>query len=436
MVGEGERDIARVIALQLAEHGADMRRVSVDGWQHDDYVTRAQRRVGAEAGQQLVMENLHFALRAVCNVEADRAVFAWIDWRPQLTGFSERAQFKNVVLQLVEQCGGRAVAEQVDAPIAERTLVAARVVIAVEQVDVVAALFAPGGQQRMSMLVQQLVVQLQGHALFALLAFVLVAQQVLVGNDVGPVVAAGVVHAQQYLAKARQACQCFQGLCRQRGNAEHDHPRWQPCGRLFQVVDALGEALMYSGAALRHALLTNILQQGSPQLGLPAVARRQGFALTTGSIEDVIASSPVLEPVGAVDLVLVEQVSQSLGELVALAQVAVVIEEALQRLEMRALYQGWQQAHQAPGQWGLVEQGNFGNFVVAQHAAVQLPHEAARQLHIDCGSDAAATQVIFQRVFSQGQFEPLGDTIALDKGDFVFQRCQGVTAHPAHHQAA
>lgn len=86
------------------------------------------------------------------------------------------------------------------------------------------------------MLVQRLVVQLQGHALFALLAPVLVAQQVLVGNDVGPVVAAGVVHAQQYLAKARQACQCFQGLRRQRGNAKHDHPRWQPAGACSRLL--------------------------------------------------------------------------------------------------------------------------------------------------------------------------------------------------------
>lgn len=80
------------------------------------------------------------------------------------------------------------------------------VVVAVEQVDVVAALLAPGGQQGMGMLVQRLVVQLQGHALLALLALVLVTQQVLVGNDIGPVVATGVVHAQQHwLKRARPA---------------------------------------------------------------------------------------------------------------------------------------------------------------------------------------------------------------------------------------
>ncbi|MNN82428.1 hypothetical protein D3C81_1993630 [compost metagenome] len=84
----------------------------------------------------------------------------------------------------------------------------------------------------------------------------------------------------------------------------------------------------------------------------------------------MLARRPVLEPIGAVDLVLVKQVGQPLGELVTLAQVAVVGKEAPQRFEMRSLDQGWQQAHQAPGQRGLVEQGNFRNFVAAQHASV------------------------------------------------------------------
>ncbi|MNP58779.1 hypothetical protein D3C76_1537240 [compost metagenome] len=75
--------------------------VGVDGRQHDDHVTWAQRRVGAEAGQQLVVQDLHFALRAVGNVEPNRAVFRRVDCRPQLAGFGERAQFENVVLQLV-----------------------------------------------------------------------------------------------------------------------------------------------------------------------------------------------------------------------------------------------------------------------------------------------------------------------------------------------
>ncbi|MNR07745.1 hypothetical protein D3C85_1238750 [compost metagenome] len=103
---------------------------------------------------------------------------------------------------------------------------------------------------------------------------------------------------------------------------------------------------------------------------------------------------------------------------------------------MRAFDQGGEQTHQTPGQRCLVEQGDFGNFVTAQHAAVQLPHEAAWQLHVDGGGDATTTLVIVLRVFGKRQFEPLGDAIALHQGDFVFQRRQGVATHPAHHQAA
>ncbi|MNG14832.1 hypothetical protein D3C84_986190 [compost metagenome] len=86
---------------------------------------------------------------------------------------------------------------------------------------------------------------------------------------------------------------------------------------------------------------------------------------------------PVFEPVGTIDLVLVEQVGQALGKLVALAQVTVVSQEALQGLEMRLVDHLRQQTHQTPGQWCLIEQGNFRNFFATQHPTVELPHETA-----------------------------------------------------------
>src|SRR5450830_1747223 len=95
------------------------------------------------------------------------------------------------------------------------------------------------------------------------------------------------------------------------------------------------------------------------------------------------ASGPIFQPVGAVDLILVEQVSQSLSELVAFAQVAVVCEEALQRLEVRLIDQLGEQAHQAPSQRGFIEQGLGRDFVAPQDHAIELPHEAAGQLHVD-----------------------------------------------------
>jgi len=148
------------------------------------------------------------------------------------------------------------------------------------------------------------------------------------------------------------------------------------------------------------------------------------------------AGGPIFQPVGAVDLVLVEQVGQSLGELVAFAQVGVVREEALQRLEVRLIDQLGEQAHQAPGQRGFIEQGFGRDLVAPQDHAIELPHEAAGQLHVDRRSNAAATHVVIFRIFGQGQLEPLGDAVALDQGDFIFQRGQGITTHPTDHQAA
>ena len=68
------------------------------------------------------------------------------------------------------------------------------------------------------------------------------------------------------------------------------------------------------------------------------------------------AGSPVFEPIGAVDLILVEQVSQALGELVAFAQIGVVGQKTLQRFEVRLIDKLRKQAHEAPGQRGFIEQ--------------------------------------------------------------------------------
>lgn len=210
LVGQGIGNEALVVARHLAEHRLDVRCVGVDVGDHDDHVARLQARIGVEAGEQLVVEDLHFALRAVGHMEADRGVAPRRHRRPVLAGFRQWAQFEDIVLQLAEQPVRGLLAEQVDAPavdLAEQVPIAVRVVVAVEQVDVVAALLAPGRQQRLGMLVLAVLVEVGGDAGAALLAAVLVAQQVLVGDDVGPVVATGVVHAEQHLAEPGQGGQ-------------------------------------------------------------------------------------------------------------------------------------------------------------------------------------------------------------------------------------
>ncbi len=156
-----------------------------------------------------------------------------------------------------------------------------------------------------------------------------------------------------------------------------------------------------------------------PASGCPG----QRLAFTAGGVEDVLASGPVLEPVGAVDLILVEQVGQALGELVTLAQVAVVGEEASQRLEMGTFDQSREQTHQTPGQRCLVEQGDFGNFVIGPARCGKACHtKLPWQFHIDgCGDSKppwSSPEGLRKRLF-----EPLGDAIASAPGRFVFQMC-------------
>ncbi|MNE39445.1 hypothetical protein D3C80_1334010 [compost metagenome] len=77
-------------------------------------------------------------------------------------------------------------------------------------------------------------------------------------------VPAGVVHAEQHLAETSQPCERFERLGRQRRNAEDNNPGWQARWRLLQAIDPLDKALMDTGAALGHALFTDIQQQGAP----------------------------------------------------------------------------------------------------------------------------------------------------------------------------
>ncbi|MCY1419008.1 hypothetical protein D9M71_345830 [compost metagenome] len=145
---------------------------------------------------------------------------------------------------------------------------------------------------------------------------------------------------------------------------------------------------------------------------------------------------PVFKPVSPIDLVLVEQVRQTLSQLIAFAQIGVMGQEALQRLEVWLVDQLRQQAHQSPGQRSFIEQGLGRNFIAPKDHAIELPHETAGQLHVDSGGDSAATHVVFFGIFCQCQLQPLGNAVALHQRDFILQGSQRVAPHPADHQAA
>jgi len=111
-VGDVEGDVARVVAAVLAEDRADRRREVVDRGHHHDDVARAQGFacvLAGEQGEELVVEDLELAHRAVGEVEDDRAVRGR-HRRVRMLG--ERGEVADVALDLDEQRGRGAVGSQ------------------------------------------------------------------------------------------------------------------------------------------------------------------------------------------------------------------------------------------------------------------------------------------------------------------------------------
>ena len=381
------------------------------------------------------MEDLHLPLGAVADVEAQGVVVAG-HRRPRRPGLGRGAQVADVVLELVEQGVAAGGVEQVD-PLPrqglEEVAVAAGFVVLVQQADVVAPLLAPGGQQGMGVGVQIGLVQLRRHAGAAGVAAGGGAQEVAVGDDVGPVVLAGVVDAEQHLAHPRHPLQRLQRLLGQGGDPEDHHPARQPGRALRQPGGGLAEAGVDGRAAGGRRLRREVGEQGAPQRRLPGLVRRHGAALAAGVRDLVAALGPGGQPVGAVDLVLVQEVGQAAGQLVAFAAVGVVGEEAGQGGEGRLPGQVRQEPHEAPGQRLLVEGRGSGYRLRPQHGPVGGPEEARGELDVQGGGDAQPRLRIV-RVPRQGQAQPLGDAVGLDQEGLVLQRPEGVAAQPLHGQ--
>ncbi len=195
LVSQGKGNRPRVVTTVLAEHRLNVRCVEIDVRHHDDDVARLEVRVSSKGGQQLIVQYFHFALRAVCQMKADGLITHRVDRRPQCARLGQRSQLQNVLLQLLQQRVAGGCFKQVNPATGdsgEARFVTGALIVLVEQVDVVTALLAPGRQQRMGVLMQGAVVQLNRAARSPLLTAVFVAQQVLIGNDIAPVVLAGV----------------------------------------------------------------------------------------------------------------------------------------------------------------------------------------------------------------------------------------------------
>ena len=378
------------------------------------------------------MQYLDLALRAVGDVEHDRAV-----GRVGLVVgvFGQRHEVANARLHLRQQCVAGALVEQIDLRALEALPGRQGIVEGIELAHEIAALPAPRGEQRVGVGVH--LVERNGRQIAPLAQRVAApfhAQQLAAFDDVGPVVAAWVRHGQQYLALLRQGGQRLQGLHRHMGHAEqHDAPghRRHRRGARIERGEKTPVQLRSGGGAF---VLAQRGEQFAPQCGLPALVWRQrGGPLgptkptspAEGRSQHVMPGRPRIEPVAAVDLVLIEKIGQALGELKAARHVAVA-QEARQWFEARARQQPGQALHQAPGERQLVQRRLGRHRVGAQHLAVSAPQEAAGQLHARGRADAAAR--------GQRHLEPLRHAVALDQKNLFLERLQGAAAQPLEHR--
>ena len=163
-------------------------------------------------------------------------------------------------------------------------------------------------------------------------------------------------------------------------------------------------------------------QQRAPQARLPALVRRQRPRTAVGGAQAVLATRPVVQPVGPVDLVLVEEVGQPARQLQPAQCIALRPQETGDRREVRLVQQVGQQRHQRPGQRLLVERAARRHRAAAEHRAPGAPQETRRQFHARGGADT-------QRAGQLG-LEPLGHAVAGYQHDLFFQRRQRVARQP------
>ena len=253
-------------------------------------------------------------------------------------------------------------------------------------------------------------------------------------DDVGPVISTGVGHGHQHLAMRRQCRDGFQRLVRDvRGAEEHDAPRQRMQSR--QVggsgcrTQGLQEPLMQHGAGGRLLGRRQAIQGRAPQRRLPALILRHRRRAASGTCrrgpDHVASSGPVLQPVAAVDLILVEQVGQALRQLQAPGRV-MVAEKAGHGLEAGLAREPRQQTHEPPGQRQFVERRHLRHRSAAEHGTIGAPDEARRQL------DARGrAHTVGRRDF---HLQPLGHAVALDEEDLFLQRAQRVLGHPGQHR--
>ncbi|SVK49189.1 Uncharacterised protein [Acinetobacter baumannii] len=192
---------------------------------------------------------------------------------------------------------------------------------------------------------------------------------------------------------------------RQRRDAADKHPRRQT-GRtrccLLQRVDKA--AIQIGAVPFRLPQFARVLHQPHPERRLPL--------LSLGQTVDALATLPALQPLRAINQILVEKVGNPAGQLVDFSLVAVIGEIVLQWRERRLGQHLRQQPHQLPGHGVLAEGALFRD--IRQHAGEHVPNEGRRQWKRDIGGDA--------ELLRQLHLQPLRHTGALNQHHFLLKR--------------
>ncbi len=218
-----------------------------------------------------------------------------------------------------------------------------------------------------------------------------------------------------------QRRQHLQQLPRHVAHAKHRHaPRHRAGQRLARLQVRQRPRMQRRAGGLALAVIQSV-EHAAPEFGLPELVFAQRI-MPSGFAQQVAPGGPVLQPVGAVDLVLVKQVGQAAGQLQQAVRL-VASQETRHGLEHRVLQTARQQSHQPPGHGQFVEWRIGRHIGHAQHLPVSAPQKARGQLHPRGRAHPALA--------GQLDLDPLGHAVALHQDDFALERQQRVRAQPA-----
>jgi hypothetical protein len=323
--------------------------------------------------------------------------------------------------------------------------------VLVEQADEIASLLAPGGEQRLRVQVQQFVGQNFRHALPPRLAGAPAPQQIPVGDDVGPVMLQGLCTHISTCVQRPSTARTSSDCCGRLEMPKTITRRGRPAGVPPRASARRSAGRPRAPPPARHStppcapptagplvVPATSASKRAPQRCLPALSRRPAATAPARVDQHILARRPGRQPVGAIHLILIEEVGKAFGKLEALAPIAVAVRKPRSGAYSGIVHHFRQQAHQAPEQPRLVERRTLRHRLPSEQRAIDLPQKARRQRNFERRRDAAAPGFLPLPcgIGGERQLEPLRDAIALHQDDLVLERRQRIALHPGDDQVA